>query len=69
MSFICTILFCFVIEYFIEKSKNGEDIYADYELVRLAIPRRTYTQSHIELEGLLKQEFYYYPRQSFLFLE
>ncbi len=27
---------------------NGEKTYSDYELVRLALPRRTYTQSHID---------------------
>ena len=29
-------------------SKTGEDIFAKMELVRLAVPRRTYTQSHID---------------------
>ena len=30
------------------KDSNGDKFYSDYELVRLAIPRRTYTQSHID---------------------
>ena len=28
--------------------KEGKKFYAQHELVRLAIPRRTYTQSHID---------------------
>jgi len=28
--------------------KTGKDIFAKMELVRLAVPRRTYTQSHID---------------------
>ena len=28
--------------------KTGKDLYANMELVRLAVPRRTYTQSHID---------------------
>ncbi len=27
MTFICAVIFCFVIEYFIQKAKNGEEIY------------------------------------------
>ena len=27
---------------------NGNNLYADFELVRLAVPRRTYTQSHMD---------------------
>ena len=30
------------------KDSNGDEFYSEYELVRLAIPRRTYTQSHID---------------------
>jgi len=30
------------------KDESGNDIYSQHELVRLAIPRRTYTQSHID---------------------
>ena len=30
------------------KDKDGKIFYAQNELVRLAIPRRTYTQSHID---------------------
>ena len=27
MTFVCAVIFCFVIEYFIQKAKNGEEIY------------------------------------------
>ena len=29
-------------------AKTGKDLFAKMELVRLAVPRRTYTQSHID---------------------
>ena len=42
------------------KDEKGVEFYADHELVRLAIPRRTYTQSHIdyviEVLGLIKDK-------------
>ena len=36
--------------------ETGEDIPAPHELVRLALPRRVYTQSHVDymIEGISK---------------
>tara|TARA_Y100000590_G_scaffold284403_1_gene319965 strand:- start:333 stop:1709 length:1377 start_codon:yes stop_codon:yes gene_type:complete len=37
---------------------DGIEFFADYELVRLAIPRRTYTQSHIDYVAEVIQKVY-----------
>ena len=31
-----------------ERDKDGNEVYSDLELTRLALPRRVYTMSHIE---------------------
>jgi tryptophanase len=31
-----------------DRDKNGNDVYADLELTRIALPRRVYSLSHIE---------------------
>jgi tryptophanase len=31
-----------------DRDQDGNEVYSDLELARLAVPRRTYTMSHIE---------------------
>ena len=41
-----------------EVDENGKEFYSDFELVRLAIPRRTYTQSHMDYVVEVVDEVY-----------